>query len=275
MASSTIRCKGKLISLQKPLVMGILNLSPESFYMHTDSESDHVIKWVAKMIHDGADIIDIGAASSKPGAEEISLEEELRRLLPPLETLVSAFPQAVFSVDTYRATVAEAALQVGAAMINDISAGEDPQMFALIASRQVPYIMMHKKGSPADMQLNPEYDDVLSEVQDYFIHKVHQAREAGIHDILIDPGFGFGKSLTHNYHLLNGLEAFQVIDCPILAGISRKSMICKVLQVNPEKALNGTTALHMTALMKGAKILRVHDVKEAKEAVKLFEALEL
>jgi dihydropteroate synthase len=262
--------------MQEPMVMGILNLSPESFYNFTDSSQESgLLKQVEYMLANGAAMIDIGAASSKPGAEEISLEEELRRLIPAVQLLLKAFPELIISIDTYRAAVARTALDCGAAIINDITAGEDPAMFATLASFAAPYIMMHKKGTPANMQLDPQYEDVVEEVKDFFIHKIHTARRAGVNDIIIDPGFGFGKTVEHNYQLLNALSSFGILDCHILAGLSRKSMICKVLHVNPDKALNGTTALHMAALMKGAKILRAHDVKEAVETVKLFQAMEL
>jgi len=276
MTSSFITCKGKLISMQEPMVMGILNLSPESFYTFTESSQESgLLKQVEYMLANGAAMIDIGAASSKPGAEEISPEEELRRLIPAVQLLLKAFPELIISIDTYRAAVARTALDCGAAIINDITAGEDPAMFATLASFAAPYIMMHKKGTPAKMQLDPQYEDVVEEVKDFFIHKIHTARRAGVNDIIIDPGFGFGKTVEHNYQLLSALRSFGILDCPILAGLSRKSMICKVLHVNPDKALNGTTALHMAALMKGAKILRAHDVKEAVETVKLFQAMEL
>jgi dihydropteroate synthase len=262
--------------MQEPMVMGILNLSPESFYTFTESSQESgLLKQVEYMLANGAAMIDIGAASSKPGAEEISPEEELRRLIPAVQLLLKAFPELIISIDTYRAAVARTALDCGAAIINDITAGEDPAMFATLASFAAPYIMMHKKGTPAKMQLDPQYEDVVEEVKDFFIHKIHTARRAGVNDIIIDPGFGFGKTVEHNYQLLSALRSFGILDCPILAGLSRKSMICKVLHVNPDKALNGTTALHMAALMKGAKILRAHDVKEAVETVKLFQAMEL
>jgi dihydropteroate synthase len=268
----SIKVKGQLLTIEKPIVMGIINITPDSFFAESRfSNDDKLIEKVAQHVHDGAEIIDLGAASSKPGALEISEEEEIIRLLPALKNISKHFPNLIISVDTYRANVAKIATENGADIINDISAGTtDANMFSTIAQLGVPYIMMHRQGTSATMQKNPTYHNVVKEVLDFFIEKVYLAKQVGINDLVIDPGFGFGKTVEHNYDLLKNLEVFQLLDVPVLVGLSRKAMINKVLGVDANKALNGTTVLNTLALNNGANILRVHDVKEAKEAVELY-----
>lgn len=268
----SIKVKEQLLTLDKPIVMGIINVTPDSFFAESRfSNDDQMLEKVAQYIQYGAQIIDMGAASSRPGALEITEEEELIRLLPALKNISNHFPNLIISVDTYRANVAKIAVENGADIINDISAGTaDSAMFATVAQLNVPYIMMHRQGISATMQKNPTYQQVVKEVLDFFIEKVYAAKQMGIKDIIIDPGFGFGKTLEHNYDLLKNLEVFQLLDVPILVGLSRKAMINKVLSIDANKALNGTTVLNTLALNNGANILRVHDVEEAKEAVELY-----
>ena len=270
-SQKTIKCGGKLLTFEKPLVMGILNITPDSFYdggKHSDMNK--ILSHVGKMLSEEADIIDVGAISTKPGASEVSFEDERDRLIPVLENIVKEFPTAIISVDTYRSKIARIAVDKGAHIINDISAGNfDAEMFNVISDLNVPYMIMHMQGTPSTMQKNPAYTDVFKEVGAYFIEKVTSLRNLGVTDIIIDPGFGFGKSVDHNYELLNNLEYFSIFGLPLMIGVSRKSMINKVLQTCPDQALNGTTVLNTIALMKGANILRVHDVKEAVETVKL------
>ncbi len=268
-----INCRGRIIDFKVPKVMGILNLTPDSFYDGGRFEGEKaVLAQVEKMLKEGADFIDIGGVSSRPGAEVIGAEEELKRVLPRLVNVLREFPQAVVSVDTIHAKVAEECLKVGAHVINDISAGRyDADMLEAVATAGVPYILMHMQGQPTDMQQNPEYGDVVKEVIQFFEGRVDACCKAGIKDLVIDPGFGFGKTVEHNYTLLKHLKEFEKFGVPVLAGVSRKSMICKVLKVNPDKALNGTTAAHMLALLNGANILRVHDVREAVECVAVWE----
>jgi dihydropteroate synthase len=272
---TTIRCKNTLIDLSKPVVMGILNLTPDSFFdggKYTENKA--IIRHAGRLLKDGAAIIDLGAASSRPGSKAISEKTELKRLIPALKGILDRHPEAIISVDTWRSEVAERCIQEGASIINDISAGNlDLNMFKTVARLGVPYIMMHMQGTPQTMQIKPEYKDVVTEVFRDFNQKLSVLRKNGATDILIDPGFGFGKTLEQNYRLLNALPEFSLLGYPILVGISRKSMICKALNVTPEKALNGTTALHMAALMKGAAVLRVHDVKEATETIRLFNQI--
>jgi dihydropteroate synthase len=272
----SLSCRGKIINLSHPVVMGIVNVSPDSFYEGSRAfDIDTVLKRTGRMLEEGATFIDLGAASSRPGSPLISSKEEQDRLIPILRAVVKAFPDALFSTDTYRADTAMAALNEGAAMINDISGGQiDPNMFATIASYQVPYVLMHMQGTPGNMQTNPVYTDLIREVSGFFAEHTSKLKEMGVHDIIIDPGFGFGKTLEHNYQLLSQLDYFQFIGYPILAGVSRKSMINRVLHTSPEQALNGTTVLNTIALLKGATILRVHDVKEAMEAIKIFNIYE-
>ena len=271
----TINCGGKIINLSSALVMGIINITPDSFYKDSRALSTgEVLAKVEKMIADGADMLDVGAASTRPGSKIISPAEEQERLLPMLKEIVKNYPEIIISVDTYNSDTAEKAINEGAHIINDISAGRhDKNMFDLVSKLNVPYIMMHMQGTPENMQNNPEYSNIITEISLYFAEKINILRNKGVNDIIIDPGFGFGKTLQHNYELLGGLGYFRIHDYPVLVGFSRKSMINKVLEVNPENALNGTTVLNTIALMKGAKILRVHDVKEAKEAIKLVATL--
>ena len=272
----TLNCKGKLLDLSHPIVMGILNVTPDSFYDGGKYVSDtSILEKAAKMLEEGAQIIDIGGMSSRPGAEIISVQEELDRVLPSIEMIMKHYPEAIISIDTIRSAVAKQAVQSGASIINDISAGKfDDQLFQTVADLEVPYILMHMQGKPKDMQENPAYKDIALEVLDFMIAQVGQLRALGVKDICIDPGFGFGKSLDHNYQLLKKMHIFKILELPILAGISRKSMIYKLLNTTPDKALNGTSALHMIALQEGARILRVHDVREAVEVVQLWQQLE-
>lgn len=272
----TINCNGRLIDLSEPKIMGILNTTPNSFYDGGSSESmDIILKKVEKHIADGADILDIGGYSTKPGAEEVSEEDELMRTIPVIEALIKKYPELIISIDTFRGSVARAAINAGASIINDVSGFElDEEMLPTIAELKVPYILMHMKGTPQNMQNNPTYKDISLEVNEYFAKKIATLRSLGINDIILDPGFGFAKTLEHNYELFSKMEVLGYNEFPILVGISRKSMIHKFFDTTPQEALNGTTALNMVALQKGAKILRVHDVKEAKETLKIYNALQ-
>ncbi|WP_072316157.1 dihydropteroate synthase [Sinomicrobium oceani] len=271
----TINCRGKLIDLSTPRVMGILNITPDSFYDGGQyKDRDDILRRTEKMLNAGADFIDIGAYSSRPGAAHISEDQELRRIVPVVAMLVREFPEILISTDTFRANVARACVEEGAAMINDISAGNlDDQMIPAVAGLQVPYIMMHMKGTPQNMQQAPQYTDITREVIYYFSEKIAEARNSGINDIIIDPGFGFAKTLEHNYELMNKLELLHRLGLPVLTGISRKSMVYKLLGITPPEALNGTSSLNTVALLKGTHILRVHDVKEAVECVKIVTSL--
>lgn len=273
---STINCKGTLINLSTPKVMGIVNVTPDSFFDGgTLTNSNEILFQVEKMLRDGATFIDLGGYSSKPGAEFVSEAEELNRVVPIVKVLVEKFPDILLSIDTFRSEVAKQAIENGAALINDISAGLlDENMLETVAKLQVPYIMMHMKGTPKTMQSFAKYDDLLKEMNFYFSERIAKARSFGLNDIIIDPGFGFAKTMEQNYELLQNLELLQFHDLPILAGISRKSMIYKALETSPENALNGTTFLHAFCLQKGANILRVHDVKEAVECVSLIRQLD-
>jgi dihydropteroate synthase len=255
--------------------MGILNITPDSFYSNSRTKSiDEALTKAAQFLNEGATFIDIGGYSSRPGAKDISTGEEVDRLVPVVESLVKAFPAAVISIDTFRAKVAAETISAGAHIINDIAAGDmDEQMFETAAKLQVPYMMMHMKGTPQNMQQNPVYDNVLLEVIDYLAKKVAALKALHVHDVIIDPGFGFGKTIEHNYELLNQLEAFKIFKLPILVGLSRKGMIYKTLGTSAAQALNGTSVLNTIALQKGAGILRVHDVREAAECVRLVEML--
>lgn len=252
--------------------MGILNITPDSFFDGGKyAETSAMLKHAEKMLADGASILDIGACSTRPGADEIPVEEESQRLITALRALKKEFPDAILSADTYRSGVAEKAVEAGADIINDISGGTmDQRMFEAVARLRVPYILMHIKGTPKDMQQDPSYNDVAEEVIKYFTEKIEVLKKLGIKDIIIDPGFGFGKNLKHNYTLLKKLPLLDIFEVPVLAGVSRKSMVNKVIKSNPSTALNGTTVVNTIALMNGANILRVHDVKEAVEAVKIF-----
>ena len=270
----TINVGGKLMDLSNPHVMGILNITPDSFYSESRKNSKAEIEERVKAIlAEGGSIIDIGAYSSRPGADNISTEEEMRRLRGALQILRNVAPDAVVSVDTFRADVAKMGVEeYGVQIINDISGGElDPKMFEMVAALGVPYILMHMKGNPQTMQQEPHYDDLMTEMLQYFGSKVQQLHELGVKDIILDPGFGFAKTLEHNYELMNRMQDLQVLGLPILAGVSRKSMIYKLLGGVPEGALNGTSVLNTLALLKGASILRVHDVKEAVEVVQIIK----
>lgn len=271
-----INVKGQLLDLSSPQVMGILNVTPDSFYAGSRMQTEEEIARRARQILDeGASIIDIGAYSSRPNAEHISAEEEMRRLRSGLEIVNRDHPDAIISVDTFRADVAEQCVKdYGVSIINDIAAGEmDARMFETVAGLGVPYIMMHMQGTPQNMQKEPHYDNLIKEVFLYFARKVQQLRDLGVKDIILDPGFGFGKTLGHNYELMAHLEEFRVFELPLLIGVSRKSMIYKLLGGTPQDSLNGTSVLHTIALMKGANILRVHDVREAVECVRIVEKM--
>lgn len=271
----TINCKGQLIDLSSPKVMGILNVTPDSFFdggKYKDETA--ILNQVETMLKDGATFIDVGGYSSRPGAADVSLNDELQRVVPIVERILKHFPKTLISIDTFRSKVAEHSIKAGAAIINDISAGKlDDAMLATAGKLSVPYIMMHMKGNPKTMQQHTDYTDLVKEVISYFAERIKAAHKEKINDIIIDPGFGFAKTIAQNYELLNHLELLQMLDKPMLAGISRKSMIYKTLDTTSENALNGTTALHMVALQNGASILRVHDVKEAIECVTLFNQL--
>ena len=271
----TINCKGNLIDLNAPKVMGVLNLTPDSFYdggKYKDEKA--ILLQTEKMLTEGATFIDVGAYSSRPGADHISVDEELKRMLPVVSLLLQHFPDILLSIDSFRSEVAQHCIEQGAAIINDISAGTlDPRMMETVARASVPYIMMHMQGTPQTMKDLNTYTDLLVDICYYFSEKIAAARALGIHDLIIDPGFGFAKNIAQNYELLQKFSLLQTFEVPLLAGLSRKSMIYKVLGKTPEEALNGTTALHMIALEKGANILRVHDVKEAVECVTLFKKI--
>jgi dihydropteroate synthase len=269
----SLNCRGKLLDLSTPAIMGILNLTPDSFYDGGKFQNEtSVLNAVEAMLKEGVDIIDIGGQSSRPGALRVPPDEEWNRISSTLLMIADKFPNAILSVDTFYAEVAEKAVRAGASIINDISAGEfDKNMLPFIAKSRVPYIIMHKKGEPENMQENPLYEDVVNEVLSFFIDKVCQLKELGIFDVVIDPGFGFGKTVFHNYSLLKNLKTFKILNCPILAGLSRKSMITKVLNVRPAEALTGTIALNTIALLNGASILRVHDIRQAIEVRKLIK----
>ncbi len=271
----TINCKGRLVSFHEPCVMGIINVTPDSFVSESrKSDAYSALKQAETMLDHGALILDIGGYSSRPGANDVSEEEELRRVLPVIEKISSSFPEAIISIDTFRSRIAKEAIASGAHLINDISAGDDDDnMLEIVAGLNVPYIMMHKKGSPKTMQLNPQYDDVVVEVLDYLAAKKAKLNALGVHDIIIDPGFGFGKNIQHNYALMQQLSDFRILGLPVLVGISRKSLIQKLLGVDTTHSLNGSSALHTIALLKGANILRVHDVKEAVECIKIVKAV--
>lgn len=270
---TTINCQGTLLNLSKPVVMGIINITEDSFFASSRTQHiDLILQRAAQLLEEGAQILDIGAQSTRPGSISVGPDVELERLVPAVRTLKEHFPQAILSIDTYYANVAEQTVNAGAAIINDISAGDlDVEMIPTAGKLGVPYIAMHMQGTPADMQQHPHYEDVTQEVLDYFVRKRAQCLEAGIKDIIIDPGFGFGKTIAHNYTLLKKLNVFHMLECPLLVGISRKSMIYKLLGTTPAEALNGTTILHTLALQQGAHILRVHDVKAAVEAVKITQ----
>lgn len=268
-----LKFKNRLLDLSQPVVMGILNVTPDSFFDGGKySDSGALLLRAEKMLEEGATILDVGGASTRPGAADVSIAEELHRVIPVIEALHRAFPDAFLSVDTWRCAVAKAAVEAGAVLVNDVSAGRfDPGFYETVSVLRVPYVLMHNSGKPQVMQQQTSYKDVVTEVLDFFITEVATLRTSGITDIVLDPGFGFGKTVEQNYALLRNLHVFRhVLGLPVLAGISRKSMICKVLHVSPAQALNGTTALHVLALQQGASILRVHDVCEAIEVINLL-----
>jgi dihydropteroate synthase len=272
----TINCKGKLIEFSTPVIMGILNITPDSFYDGGKYKNEkEILHQVERMLNDGATFIDVGAYSSRPGANDIAIDEEKKRLIPVLDVLNEHFGHDILmSVDTFRSEIAQIAIQHKAALINDISGGTlDKNMFGIIAKYNVPFIMMHMKGTPQNMKQLAKYDDVVLEVKQFFSERIKLAREKGMNDIIIDPGFGFAKNSSHNFQLLHKYELLKSFDLPLLCGVSRKSMIYKTLGVSANEALNGTTALHSLALYKGANIIRVHDVKEANECILLYNEL--
>jgi dihydropteroate synthase len=274
--ASTIKVRGGILNLARPVVMGILNITPDSFYADSRAASlDAVLRLAGQMLEEGAAILDIGGASTRPGAEEISIEEELRRAGPAIEALAKRFPDAILSIDTYRSHVAKTAVEAGAGVVNDVSGGTwDAAMLQTVATLRVPYFAMHARGKPMTMQQAPHYEDVVVDVFDHLRAVLQRCNAAGIYDVILDPGFGFAKSSAHNFSLLKNLKSLLALGRPLLVGVSRKGMVHRTLGVSPEDALNGSTVLHTIALMKGASILRVHDVKEAVEAIKLVEALQ-
>ncbi len=273
----TINCNGKLIDVSHPKIMGILNITPDSFFdggHYNDTTS--ILKQVEKMLLEGATFIDVGACSSRPGSMAVTEEEELKRIIQVVELLVNTFPDIILSIDTFRSRVAYQCIQAGAAMINDISAGKmDDSMMKVVGDMGVPYIMMHMKGTPKNMQDHLDYNNLTKDIIYYFSERIHAARSHKINDLIIDPGFGFAKTLKQNYHLLSNLNLLAVLDMPILVGVSRKSMIYKLLDTTPDNALNGTTSLNTVSLMHGANVLRVHDVKEAMQCITLTDQLSL
>lgn len=273
-ANTTLNLSGRLFDLSQPVVAGIVNLTPDSFYKESRYSEYTALKVVEEMVAEGADFIDIGGCSTRPGAEEISEEEERRRVIPVIRSVKKEFPLAQVSVDTFRSSIALEAVDEGAVMINDASGGEaDPDMFEAVARAGVPYILMHTRGTPRDMHLFTDYEDIFKDIFLFFDRKIANLRDKGVKDIIIDPGFGFAKNLEQGYALLKNLDLFNILGLPVMVGFSRKSMIRKVLHCSPEEALNGTTVLNTIALTKGAKILRVHDVREASEVVKLFNKM--
>ncbi|MDG1297419.1 MAG: dihydropteroate synthase [Saprospiraceae bacterium] len=271
--AKTLNCNGRIVDLSQAQIMGILNLTPDSFYDGGRYEGETALRQVENMLGEGADIIDIGGMSSRPGAELVSLEDERKRVIPVIRSILKAFPEAILSIDTVRSEIAKEAYACGVGIINDISASKvDSGMYDILGQLKVPYVLMHMQGLPNNMQQNPNYSNVTKEVLDFLIEELGKLKAYNPTDVIIDPGFGFGKTVEHNYELLKNLGLFKILECPIMVGISRKSMISKVTGSSSEEALNGTTALHMLALQNGADILRVHDVKEAVEVRKLYKA---
>ncbi|MBL7860005.1 MAG: dihydropteroate synthase [Cyclobacteriaceae bacterium] len=269
--NKTLNVNGKLIDLSTPKVMGILNITPDSFYSGSRfTEPTAVLKQAEMMLKEGADFMDVGGYSTRPGAEKISLEEEQDRVIPAIKAIRKEFPESLLSIDTFRSGIAKAALEEGANLINDISGGEsDPMMFRTAAEYRVPYILMHMRGTPQTMNQLTDYENLMKEVLDYFHQKLDQLKQAGVKDVIVDPGFGFAKTVDQNFELLKNLQQFQVLGKPLLVGLSRKSMIWRTLETTPDLALNGTTVLNTISLLKGATILRVHDVKAARDAITL------
>jgi len=270
--NKTLNIKGQLVDLTIPKIMGILNVTPDSFFDGGRYLGEtEIISHAAKMLNEGASFIDVGGYSSRPNAEDISVEEELKRVTSAIKMILNTFPEAWIAIDTFRSEVARAALEEGAVMVNDISAGQlDSGMSAIVAKYKVPYVIMHMKGTPRTMNQLTDYENIVKDIIDYFHKIIFDLQQKGIHDVIIDPGFGFAKTADQNFQLLNHLEAFSILGKPILTGLSRKSMIWRTLTISPEEALNGTTSLNTIALLKGASILRVHDVKEASEVIQLF-----
>jgi dihydropteroate synthase len=271
----TLNCKGRLLTIDKPIVMGIINVTPDSFFVGSRmTVLDELLSQAEKMINEGATILDLGGQSTRPGSEDVGVDGELSRVVPAIEAISRHFPEIVISVDTYHARVARGAVEAGASIVNDISSGTlDANMIATVAALNVPYISMHMKGTPKTMNKLAEYEDVTLEVLDFFIKKIEECRLAGIKDVIVDVGFGFAKTATHNFTLLKNLAIFKILEKPLLVGLSRKATIYKTLGITPEEALNGTTVLNTIGLQNGASILRVHDVKEAVEAIKLLECI--
>jgi len=270
----TLNCKGRILVIDKPIVMGIINATQDSFFGGSRFNGvEEIVARAENMLNDGADILDIGGQSTRPGSELISADEEIERVIPAIKAIAKKNPEAFISIDTFYSNVAIEAVEAGASVVNDISAGSmDNKMIATVAELKVPYILMHMKGTPQTMQQNVIYENVILEILDYFISKTHELQKTGITDIIIDPGFGFAKTIDQNFELLKNLSLFKMLDKAIMIGISRKSTIYKTLGVNADEALNGTTVLNTIGLMNGASILRVHDVKEARETIKLFSA---
>jgi dihydropteroate synthase len=270
----TLNCKGRLLVIEKPIVMGIINATPDSFFPGSRNEgTEAILRKAEQMLEEGATILDIGGQSTRPGSEKLSAEVEVKRVIEPTRAIHKNFPEAFISIDTFYSSVAKEAIEAGASIVNDISAGSmDGGMIETVAALKVPYVLMHMQGTPQTMHKDPQYKDVTKEVLDFFIRKKDELHRAGITDIIIDPGFGFGKTIAHNFELLRNLSVFNMLDRPVLLGLSRKSTIYKTLGLTSAEALNGTTVLNTMGLMNRASILRVHDVKEAVEVIKLFDA---
>ena len=270
----TLNCKGRLLVIDKPIVMGIINITPDSFYKSSRiQQADALLEKVSSLISQGASILDMGGQSTRPGSEFLLADEEMRRIIPAIELVHKHFPEAVISVDTFWSSVAAEAVGAGASIVNDISAGSiDPYMYETVAKLAVPYVLMHMKGNPQNMQQNPVYENLVTEVLDFFITQTAKLKAAGVNDIIIDPGFGFGKTVEQNFLLFKNMDSLKMLDCPLLVGISRKSMVTRTLEISAMNALNGTTVLNTLSLLHGADILRVHDVKETIEAIRICDA---
>ncbi|MHB1923039.1 MAG: dihydropteroate synthase [Chitinophagaceae bacterium] len=268
----TLNCRGRLMDLRTPVIMGIINLTEDSFYAASRlNDKKMILEKADQYLKEGASILDLGGQSTRPHAPTLSMEEEKNKVIPAIKDILKEFPEAIISVDTFYSQVAESSIQAGAHIINDISAGNwDLDMIRVVGQHKVPYVIMHMQGTPENMQQAPFYNHLIQDILDFFIAKINQCRKSGIQDIIIDPGFGFGKTISHNYSLLKHLSLFSMLKCPVLTGLSRKSMISSLLQTTPDLALNGTSALHMIALANGASILRVHDVAPAMEVIKLW-----
>jgi dihydropteroate synthase len=271
----TLNCKGRLLEIESPIVMGIINVTPDSFYEGSRNTSvDAALKLAEQMMAEGATILDIGGQSTRPGSRQLSVQQEMDRVLPVIEKLSKQTPHSIISIDTFHSEIAKAAVAAGASIVNDISGGLlDDHMLSTVASLNVPYICMHMKGSPQTMQKLADYKNVVNQVMEYFVERITACKNAGIKDVIIDPGFGFAKMIQHNFQLLRSLEAFSIFNKPVLLGVSRKSTIYKTLNTTADEALNGTTVLHTIGLQKGASILRVHDVKPAMECIRLLNAM--